>query len=531
MRQRIDYLEHESSALADRLIRGQVDLAQQAENSITISHELHTLRDINSDAHKRLGMEIIFWFNHSRGYLFSEEAYETIRELSSKRDGDSLFTDTGTQVDDTSMIEHIHSLQEELMEAHSRKADLENTIRELKLRITELECANKRLKEAPPDDGIASIQEELIRVKMREAEASLSLKEMRQRLAELEQHWNKYSHQRPSISSQVNGMTGSPSTTSVDTATDGSSRANSPQHSPPLASAPQPPPPQQNGTTKGRFAKLTALMGAAVGGTSEDHDQPTIRELEDHLMGLRIREADAVAELKEMRQKVMELETQNHVCTNQLKRQDEELKRIRDEKELATVNEQKAATLLKEEQRKLLEIQGEMKEASVMQRLKYTDALQQIADLKENISQLEAKVRLYFRGGIQRGRKFEIIVVFILSPFFRLLIEMRRPNFGAVRSYPTWTMTRWSPIAQGLMAIPTPLHPKKCPNLSRMWQPKSPRISSSMVKWLPEHLPRKPSSMRLPPLPLSPLVAATDPLTEKWNAVLLFIFHIHTKCP
>lgn len=41
----------------------------------------------------------------------------------------------------------------------------------------------------------------------------------------------------------------------------------------------------------------------------------TLRELEDQLMGLRIRETDAVAELKEMRQKVMELETQVNVLT------------------------------------------------------------------------------------------------------------------------------------------------------------------------------------------------------------------------
>jgi len=70
------------------------------------------------------------------------------------------------------MIEHIHQLQQELIEAHGRKADLENTIRELKLRIHELESANKRLKECPPDGGVATIQEELIRVKMREAESS-----------------------------------------------------------------------------------------------------------------------------------------------------------------------------------------------------------------------------------------------------------------------------------------------------------------------------------------------------------------------
>jgi hypothetical protein len=60
-------LEQESGALADRLIRGQVNLAQEAENRINIAHELYKLRDINGDAHRRL-----------------EDAYETIRELSSR---------------------------------------------------------------------------------------------------------------------------------------------------------------------------------------------------------------------------------------------------------------------------------------------------------------------------------------------------------------------------------------------------------------------------------------------------------------
>lgn len=41
-----------------------MDLAQQADNCLNISHELNILRDINSDAHRRL-----------------EDAYDTIRDL------------------------------------------------------------------------------------------------------------------------------------------------------------------------------------------------------------------------------------------------------------------------------------------------------------------------------------------------------------------------------------------------------------------------------------------------------------------
>lgn len=60
------------------------------------------------------------------------------------------------------MIEHIHQLQQELIETHSKKADLESTVRELKNRINELESTNKRLKECPPDGGLAAIQEVFI---------------------------------------------------------------------------------------------------------------------------------------------------------------------------------------------------------------------------------------------------------------------------------------------------------------------------------------------------------------------------------
>lgn len=152
-------------------------MAQQADNCLNISHELNILRDVNSDAHRRL-----------------EDAYDTIRELSCAEEASKYIIkkstfDAGIQVDDTSMIEHIHSLQQELIETHYRKSELENSVREFKLRIHELESTNYRLKEASPDNEIATIQEELIRVKMREAESSLSLKEMRQRLAEIEQHW------------------------------------------------------------------------------------------------------------------------------------------------------------------------------------------------------------------------------------------------------------------------------------------------------------------------------------------------------
>lgn len=47
---------------------------------------------------------------------------------------------------------------------------------------------------------------------------------------------------------------------------------------------------------------------------------------------------------------------------------------------------------IKEERRKAVEVESELKERSVMERLKYSEAMQHIADLKQTITHLELKV-------------------------------------------------------------------------------------------------------------------------------------------
>ena len=59
--------------------------------------------------------------------------------------------------------------------------------------------------------------------------------------------------------------------------------------------------------------------------------QETAARLEEELMTTRLREVEGVAELKELRLRIMGLETQIQVTHNQLKRQNEEVKRLTDE--------------------------------------------------------------------------------------------------------------------------------------------------------------------------------------------------------
>lgn len=67
---------------------------------------------------------------------------------------------------------------------------------------------------------------------------------------------------------------------------------------------------------------------------------------------------------------------------------------MRDEREGVLQKEKDVNNLLRDEQRKTIEALSQLKEQSVMARLKESEAMQTIADLKQKIAELELKVRL-----------------------------------------------------------------------------------------------------------------------------------------
>lgn len=75
-----------------------------------------------------------------------------------------------------------------------------------------------------------------------------------------------------------------------------------------------------------------------------------LQKVEEELMTTRIREMETLTELKELRLKVMELETQVQVSTNQLRRQDEETKKIREELDMSLTREKEMSNKAREQQ-------------------------------------------------------------------------------------------------------------------------------------------------------------------------------------
>lgn len=124
---------------------------------------------------------------------------------------------------------------------------------------------------------------------------------------------------------------------------------------------------------------------------SEDRQQLNneISRLKQELISAKLREAEATAELKTLRQKVMELETQNQVSLNQIRRQAEEINKIRDLEKSFNEKERQWTNKLIDEQRKFMDLDSRLKEQQMMNRIKDLEQTQLIAELKQKVSSFE----------------------------------------------------------------------------------------------------------------------------------------------
>ncbi|XP_052869174.1 ecotropic viral integration site 5 ortholog isoform X4 [Anopheles cruzii] len=334
LKKRNELLEAESAELADRLVRGQVSRAEEEETSYAIQSELLALRRTHLEVSHQL-----------------ETANEEVRALSLRlqenNPENSLESNNSRQNSFDELImkeealkqrdEMVSCLLEELVKVRQGLAESEDVIRNLKTKIQELEEDKKRLRETTTDNSVAHLQDELIASKLREAEASLSLKDLKQRVQELSSQWQRQ------LSEQRNDPTQS----------------------------------SDSGAKKLLFWES---------GRSQD-----LQKVEEELMTTRIREMETLTELKELRLKVMELETQVQVSTNQLRRQDEESKKLKEELEEALVRERELANKAREQQHRYSDLESRMKDELMNVKIKFTEQSQTVAELKQEISRLETK--------------------------------------------------------------------------------------------------------------------------------------------
>ncbi|XP_010771075.1 ecotropic viral integration site 5 protein homolog isoform X2 [Notothenia coriiceps] len=115
----------------------------------------------------------------------------------------------------------------------------------------------------------------------------------------------------------------------------------------------------------------------------------TLSELQDELMSVRLREAEAQAELRETRQRMLELETQNQIHSNHLRRAEQESRCLQECVQTLTGQNKDLHVQLQEIKRRQAEIECKSKEEVMAVRLREADNIAAMAELQQHISELE----------------------------------------------------------------------------------------------------------------------------------------------
>ncbi|XP_078285569.1 EVI5-like protein isoform X3 [Rhinoraja longicauda] len=118
-------------------------------------------------------------------------------------------------------------------------------------------------------------------------------------------------------------------------------------------------------------------------------------ELHNELMTVRFSEAQAQAELRELRHRVLELETQNQVNCSLLNRTEQACKGLQDKLQYVTAQNKGLQTQLSETRRKQAEVDCKREAGRIQGQLNNCDSNQFIRELKDQISELKTEIQLF----------------------------------------------------------------------------------------------------------------------------------------
>ncbi|KAL6108493.1 evi5 [Pungitius sinensis] len=130
-------------------------------------------------------------------------------------------------------------------------------------------------------------------------------------------------------------------------------------------------------------------MARTAGRWKDGQRKNTLCELQDELMSVRLREAEAQAELGETRQRMLEQETQNQIHSNQLRRAEQESRCLQECVQTLTVQNKDQHGQLQEIKRRQAEMECKSKEEVMAVRLREADNMAAMAELQQQISELE----------------------------------------------------------------------------------------------------------------------------------------------
>lgn len=376
LQDRIKMLELESKELADKLIKGQVCRAQEAEDNFVIKRELSQMK--TSDV------------EHRETIAKLEMKIEELEKLLSER----KINFAG----EAKML--IDALQEELVAVKLREAENHVEIEQLNKKITEQELYIKSLRENVPEDPIAQLQEELSAVKLREAEANFAMKELRSKFTELQTLWLEHLqqvHGIPMSSSQPNSLepsSGSPPTSNVVNKSNSLNPSNNSNNSTQASQPSSLTTSLANSNPLSKFFNNSVIKrGNSSGGNSASGSpEEELQRIKQDLLTSKLTEADSLAEVKMLRSREMELETQIKIQDNKFKRKEEEFRKMEADLSAEKLKITELSNELKDARHKLADLQYERKTEQMIDRVKGVEQIRINCELKQEIASLKTKL-------------------------------------------------------------------------------------------------------------------------------------------
>ncbi|PWA32642.1 hypothetical protein CCH79_00012504 [Gambusia affinis] len=219
----------------------------------------------------------------------------------------------------------VNNLQTQLEQSRLREAELLGDLKEMQDKVLDLE---KRSSCLPDENNMAALQEEVKQMKLRELETLRSFKEMQDTVTDLNQRWQHH-------------MSRSSST------------------------------------------------GGGGGHWKESPKKNAMNELQDKLMTVRLREAQAQAELREVKLKALQLDSQNQIHSKLIGRHEQERSALQDRLQMVANQNKALQAQLNEMKRKQAESDCKSKEEVMAVRLREADSMTVMAELRQKIAELE----------------------------------------------------------------------------------------------------------------------------------------------
>ncbi|XP_068448475.1 EVI5-like protein isoform X2 [Clinocottus analis] len=261
----------------------------------------------------------------------AEENYVIKRELAVVRQQCNTASESLEKALDT-----IRELQQQKY-SEQFVSNLQTQLEQSKLHEAELLGAMKEMQDKvldlekrstclPDENNMAALQEELKQMKLRELETLRSFKEMQDSVTELNQRWQHH-----------------------------------------------------------------MSRGSSTGGGhwKESPKKNAMNELQDKLMTVRLREAQAQAELREVKLKALQLESQNQIHSKLIGRNDQERSALQDRLQMLANQNKALQAQLTEMKRKQAESDCKSKEEVMAVRLREADSMAAMAELRQKIADLE----------------------------------------------------------------------------------------------------------------------------------------------